>query len=209
MILKAKHHFLLYPFFKWYAQYRMKKHHSTIRISGEFTDRKFPVLLIANHISWWDGFWAVYVNEQLLHRKFHFMMLEEQLKKHWYFQYTGGFSVRKHSRTVVESLRYAAELLSDPQNMVLLFPQGEIQSMHQQDIHFESGLEQILKNKEKKVQVLMMASLPDYFSEPRPGITFYLREYKGERFDKQSIEQQYAAFYANAVQQQLKTTNKG
>jgi hypothetical protein len=34
--------------------------------------------------------------------------------------------------------------------------------------------------------------------------------FRGNRsFDKQSIEQQYAAFYANAVQQQLKTTNKG
>lgn len=207
MILKAKHHFLLYPFFTWYAQYRMKRHHSSIRIVGEFTDRKLPVLLIANHISWWDGFWAVYVNEQVLHRKVHFMMLEEQLKKHWYFNYCGGFSVKKNSRTMVESLQYAADLLLDARNMVLLFPQGEIQSLHLQDIRFERGLEHILKNREKKVQVLMMASLPDYFSEPRPGITFYIREYDGEWFDKQSIEQQYAAFYANAIQQQTDITN--
>lgn len=208
MILKAKHHFLLYPFFTWYAQYRMKRHHSSIRIVGEFTDRKLPVMLIANHISWWDGFWAVYVNEQVLHRKVHFMMLEEQLKKHWYFRYTGGFSVNKHSRTVVESLRYTAELLTDAKNMVFLFPQGKIQSMHQQHIHFERGLEQILKNKENKVQLLMMASLPDYFSDPRPGITFYIREYDGEQFTIQAIEQQYAAFYANAIQQQIET-NEG
>ena len=68
----------------------------------DFNDRNLPVLLISNHISWWDGFWAMYINLKVLKRKFHFMMLEEQLRKYWFFNYTGGFSVNKKSKVFLK-----------------------------------------------------------------------------------------------------------
>ncbi len=201
-MIKAKHNGLVYPFFKWYAGFIIKRHYGTVRIVGEFTDRELPVLLLSNHISWWDGFWAMYINQKVLHRKFHFMMLEKQLRKYWFFRYTGGFSVRKQSKSVVESLNYAAELLTKNENMVLLFPQGEIHSLHNQNITFERGVERLLMNKEKGVQVLFLVNLVDYFSHRKPGIYLYLREYTEGAFDLAAIEQSYRAFYAEAVGKQ-------
>ena len=72
-------------------------------------------------------------------------MLEEQLKKNWFFQYTGGYSIKKSTRSVVESLNYTAELLENNKNLVLMFPQGKIQSMHRSEFVFEKGIERILK----------------------------------------------------------------
>lgn len=207
MILKAKHNFFIYPFFKWYAGFIIKRHYGTVRISGNIKEKNLPVLLISNHISWWDGFWAMYINLNVLHRKFHFMMLEEQLRKYWFFNYTGGFSVNKKSKNIVETLNYTSELLSDNKNMVLIFPQGEIQSMHNQQIQFEIGLERILKNKENAVRVIFLINLVDYFSTRKPGIYFHIQEYVDGAFDLKSIQESYNLFYIQVVEKQ-KNFNK-
>ncbi len=203
MILNAKHNFIIYPFFKWYAGFIIKRHNSTVKITGDFKDRNLPVLLISNHISWWDGFWAMYINQKVLHRKFHFMMLEEQLRKYWFFNFTGGFSVNKSTKSIVDTLNYTSGLLKDKENMVLIFPQGEIQSLHNQNLQFEKGVERILKNKENAVQVIFLVNLVDYFSNPKPGIYFHIREYVNGAFDLKSIQQNYTKFYAESVDKQM------
>jgi 1-acyl-sn-glycerol-3-phosphate acyltransferase len=207
MILKAKHNFIIYPFLKWYAGLIIKRHYSAVHIFGDLKDTNKPVLLIANHISWWDGFWADYVNQNVFHRKFHFMMLEEQLRKYWFFNYSGGYSVSKKSKSIVETLNYTSELLNDPKNMVLVFPQGEIQSMHNQNIQFEKGLERILRNQGNAVQVVFLANMIDYFSNRKPGIYFHLQEYTNGTFDIKSIQDSYNLFYAQSVEKQ-KNFNK-
>lgn len=202
MILKAKHNFFIYPFFQWYAVWLIKRKFSKANIIGSFNDKNLPVLLIANHISWWDGFWAMYLNLKIIKRKFHFMMLEEQLRKFWFFNYTGGFSVNKKAKSVIESLNYTGELLSDSKNMVLIFPQGEIQSMHLQTFQFEKGINHILRDKEERIQILFMANLVDYFSTPKPIINIYIREYQDLHLSIESIEKGYNEFYKQSVEYQ-------
>lgn len=202
MILKAKHNFFIYPFFQWYAVWLIKRKFSKANIIGSFNDSNLPVLLIANHISWWDGFWAMYLNLKTLKRKFHFMMLEEQLRKFWFFNYTGGFSVNKKAKSVIETLNYTGELLSDEKNMVLVFPQGEIQSMHLQTFQFEKGISHILRGNEERIQILFMANLVDYFSTPKPIINIYIQEYQDLQFNHESFEKSYNEFYKQSVEHQ-------
>lgn len=202
MILKARHNFLVVPFFEWYSRYSIRKHFGNVEINRKVETGNLPILLISNHTSWWDGFWVNYINQKLFRRKFHFMMLEEQLRKYWLFNYTGGFSVNKKSRGIVETLDYATELLSNPDNLVLIFPQGEIQSMHHQPIRFEKGIERILKNKKCNVQIVFLVNLVDYFSNKKPGIYFNLREYTGNAIDIQSIQDSYNLFYAESIEKQ-------
>jgi len=207
MILKAKHNIVVYGFFKWYAKHITKKEFQTTKIIGEITDKQLPILLIANHISWWDGFWAIFLNEQLFHRKLHFMMLEEQLRKHWLFNYSGGFSINKTSKSMLQTFSYTSELLADNNNLVLIFPQGEIQSLHNQNIKFEKGLERILKNQETEVQIIMMANMVDYFSNRKPSLFIHIKEYTKQAWDMQNIQQEYNEFYKHAVAQQLTFKN--
>lgn len=204
MFLKAKHHAILYPFFKWYARNKIRRHFGKVHIDSTLQDKNLPILLISNHLSWWDGFWAEYVNQKLFGRRFHFMMREDQLRKYWFFNYTGGYSVCKGSRSIIQSLEYTAELLRQPSNLVLLFPQGEIQSMHTQHLVFQSGIQRILTHQPNSIQIVFLANLVDYFSSPKPGIYFYVQEYSGGSLDVQSIERSYNQFYSEAIDKQMK-----
>jgi len=201
-MLKAKHHILIFPFFKWYAVWQIRRKFGDIRFSGAFNDRKLPILLIANHVSWWDGFWAIFLNITKFSRIFHFMMEEDQLKKYWYFNHCGGFSVRKNSREILSSIAYSRELLQNPDNLVLVFPQGEIQSMHRQHFRFEKGIEKIALGMENRIQLVMTVFLTDYFSSPRPGLTIFFSEFRGERFDRESLDKAYNSFYAECLKLQ-------
>lgn len=201
-MLKAKHNFLIYKFFKNYSIRKTNKVFERVNMVGNFNDKQRPVLVICNHISWWDGFWIMYLNLKILHRKFHFMMLEDQLKKYWFFNYSGGFSVQKKSRSVIESLNYTIELLNDKENMVLIFPQGKIHSLHNSNIKFEKGLEWI-SNKTNDIQILQVANLVDYFSQPKPSLFMYLEEYNSNN-KLLTIEKSYQQFYLQCIEKQKK-----
>jgi 1-acyl-sn-glycerol-3-phosphate acyltransferase len=199
MILEAKHHIIVYSFFKWYSAWIIKRNFSSIHLDGEFHDRKKAVLLISNHISWWDGFWTLYLCMKVLHRKFHFMMLEEQLRKRWLFTYTGGFSVSRNKKSIIESINYTSFLLNNPKNMVLMFPQGKINSMHKHSFQFQKGIERIVKGKDNLIQVLFSANLIDYHSEKKPALYSYIREYSGE-YKLENLQKGYNDFYSECIE---------
>jgi len=142
----------------------------------------------------------MYLNVKVFKRKFHFMMLEDQLRKFWFFNYTGGFSVNKKSKSVLESLIYTSELLTDSDNLVLIFPQGEITTMHQQYINFENGVNRILKDKEK-YQLIFQVNLVDYFSAKKPGIYIYIEDYNNIAAGR-SVQDSYSVFYRQCIENQ-------
>jgi hypothetical protein len=131
------------------------------------------------------------------------MMLEEQLSRFSFFINTGGYSVRKGARSVLESIDYTVELLSDKRNMVLLFPQGKITSIYNQSITFERGVERILKGVNRKVQIIFMANLVDYFSKEKPSLFIYLKEYNLSDNNYDKVQQDYNIFYSEAVSENI------
>jgi 1-acyl-sn-glycerol-3-phosphate acyltransferase len=199
-MIKAKHHRVIYPFFKNYGAWKIKKHFNDVFIIGEYVEKNKPLLIISNHMSWWDGFWLNFLNSKLFKRRFYFMMLEEQLNKHWYFKYTGGFPVKKGSRSIIQTLDYIAELLSDHRNMVFIFPQGEIQSLYTRHFKFEKGTEFILK-KTENIQAIFVATLIDYFSNPKPSLFMYLMEYDSKHAEIHQIESAYNLFFQQCIEE--------
>lgn len=203
MIYKATHHFFVYPFFKRYAVWKIRRNFHDVFIDGEFHNKKLPVLLISNHVSWWDGFWAMYLNVKLFHRKFYFMMLEDQLKKYMFFNKTGGYSIKKGSKSIIESLDYTAHLLADNKNLVLLFPQGEIQSIYTQTIRFEDGIGHIMKKVTCDIQIIFLVNLIDFFSHPKPGLYLYIEEFTGRDFTTKNVQEEYNRFYSYCISKNL------
>jgi 1-acyl-sn-glycerol-3-phosphate acyltransferase len=205
MMLKAKHNFFINTFFRFYTRWMVWRRFGSPKIVGAIDNRRLPILLIANHISWWDGFWLAWFNDRYLNRKFHFMMLESQLRKFRFFNFTGGYSVQQQSRSALESLQYTCELLQQPDNLVVMFPLGKIQSMHQQTFHFEKGLEWIVQHCVNPIQLVFVCHLVDYGSSPIPSLTIYQQEYQGPFYDIASIEQAYHLFYSESVVKQQNT----
>ncbi|MBN2664540.1 MAG: lysophospholipid acyltransferase family protein [Bacteroidales bacterium] len=204
MILTAKHNFIIYSFFQKFAKRLIKKHFKTSQIIGNYDRANKPVLVLSNHISWWDGFWIMYLNLNKIHKKYHFMMLEDQLKKYWFFNYTGGFSVNKSSKSIIESLKYSADLLKDSNNMVLIFPQGKINSVYEQKINFQKGIEWILKKTENEIEIIFVANLIDNFSDKKPNIYMHIEVHSSTEFKNYNIEQAYNIFYKKSVDEQKK-----
>lgn len=206
-MIKAKHHIVIYPLFQRLTLFLLKRNFRKVLVNGEFNDSGKPILIISNHISWWDGFWLMYLNIKILHRKFHFMMLEEQLKKHWYFQYSGAYSVKKKSRGIIESLNYTKELLDDCQNMAFMFPQGKINSMYNDDMKFESGVQKLIEQANSDLQVLFVANLVDYFSDSKPTLFINIKKYSAKDLKENKAETEYNMFYENVLsKQKLKTS---
>lgn len=185
--------------FKWLSRLLIARNFNSVCINGEFTDNKNSVLVIANHVSWWDGFWVEYLNQKLLQRKFHFMMLENQLKKHWYFRYTGGYSVKKKSRSIIDSINYSIKLLQQCGNMVLIFPQGEIHSIHNDVLVFDKGVERIINKIAPKTQVVFVVNLIDYLSNRKPKLYIYVKPFLAQELQYINTENEYNVFYKKAL----------
>ncbi|MBN2213098.1 MAG: lysophospholipid acyltransferase family protein [Bacteroidales bacterium] len=204
MIIKAQHHPIIYPFFKFYTKWKISRNFRFVHFSGDYLEKGLPLLFIANHVSWWDGFWVFYLNLKLFKRKFHFMMLEEQLRKYSFFIKTGGYSVKKGNRSILESIQYTAGILKEQGNAVLLFPQGKIQSVYMPSFTFEKGIEKVLEKVENKIQIIFIVNMTDYFSYPKPALFIYYREYSGNSFKGSALQEEYNSFYHSCICEQQK-----
>jgi len=200
-MLKAEHHCLIYPFFRQYTLLLMKRNFHSVNIIriNSFRNENLPVLMIANHISWWDGFWAMYLNLKVFQKKFYFMMLEEQLLKYRFFQWTGGFSIKKKSREMIESLHYAAKILDDPDNLLLIFPEGKLQSLYNPFHVFEKGIERIVQDHQDNFQTVFVANFIDYLSHKKPDLYMYVCEYQGNGFSHSELQEAYNVFYGKCL----------
>ncbi len=200
MISKARHNILVYNFFKIYTFWKIRRNFQRVVIDGEPENRHIPAVVISNHISWWDGFWVMYLNMKKFQRKFHFMMLEEQLDKYSFFKRTGGFSVRPGSRSVLETIEHARNLLKDKRNLVLIFPQGKIQSIYRMDFVFEKGIERILRDKAGEIQIFFNANLIDFHSEAKPALYIFIQEYALNDLSAETLQMEYNRFYSSSLE---------
>jgi 1-acyl-sn-glycerol-3-phosphate acyltransferase len=183
------------------------RHFSSVQIIGNIKDEGKAVLMIGNHFSWWDGFFAHYINKKLFDRRFNVMMLEEELKRRMFLNKIGAFSIDKNSRSALESIRFIGELLKDSKNLVVYYPQGEFQSIYDQSIKFEKGIGKVIKRAEPgSFQMIFYAAMIDYGSAKKPKLNFYLSEFKPRKeHGPDEIEKAYIKLYQEAIATQKST----
>ena len=103
------------------------------------------------------------------------MILAETSKKEKFLKHSGAFSVEKNTRDILLSLDYAAKLLDDPNNLVLIFPQGKLYPNFTEHIHFEKGVLRIMQKAQGKFQLVFAAAFVQYFKHIKPTATVYLK----------------------------------
>lgn len=176
-------------FIRWilhnYTRWIVSRHFHEIIHNQIEIDPGRSVLLVANHFSFWDSLILYVINQKLLKKTFHVMVREDTTLHLKYVRYGGAFSINKKSREMLESLDYAAKLLADPQNLVLIFPQGKLYSNFVNDINFEKGIMRIIQKAEGKFQLLFATTFIQYFKHKRQSVTVYLKqeEYAGKNFE--------------------------
>ncbi len=114
--------------FAWYTRRLVRKHFAGIwlggaRLPSAMAPPAAPVLFIANHTNWWDGFLGVLVNRHLgLH--FQVLMEAKELARYPVFRRVGALPMRRDSATGAYADLTAARACLRPGTGLWLFPQG-------------------------------------------------------------------------------------
>ncbi|MDT8308924.1 MAG: lysophospholipid acyltransferase family protein [Bacteroidales bacterium] len=172
-MIAANHTWFFVRFFNFYTKRILKKHFHRIFLNVEEDNYNKPLLVVGNHFSWFDGFIGLYVNEKVFKKRFYVMMLSAQLKFRMFLNKAGAFGIEKGNRDVSEALDYASRLMQNPQNMLLMFPQGKIEMQYQYPLHFEKGAYHLLENNRDTIQLVFLSSVTDYGSYKKP--TLYIK----------------------------------
>lgn len=118
-----------------------------LRIAGDDPRAAgIPLLAIANHPSWWDGYLALLVSRHFGLRRY-LMMDAPQLRRYGFFAWAGCFGVdRGDPRDVARSLAYAARLLTADRNSLLwMFPQAMIVPAEARPVAVHGGAAHIVR----------------------------------------------------------------
>ena len=193
---------LVFKFFSWYLDHIIKKDFSGYSFNQLPIKEDQAVLLLANHFSWWDGFLMFHLNKKVIRKEFHVLVTDEDYKRHWFLKYMGAFAAEKKGKDVLETLIHAGELLDDPNNLVLIFPQGKLFAAYVSTIGFEKGVMQVINASKKKFQVIFAATLVDY-SKRKPGLQTYLQSWDAEEYvSLQLLKSEYNKHYDHCVKNQ-------
>lgn len=202
-MLEPRRNKLVHKFFSWYINRIIKSDFEEFKFNRVAFEKDCSILLLANHFSWWDGFLLFQINRLYFRKKFHVMITEENYRKVWFLKYLGSFSVKKNSRSIIDTLEYAGSLLNDPQNLVLIFPQGKLFSGHVEQVQFQKGLMILINNSFKNFQCIFAANFVDYFEHRKPVLNAYLQKWDGAEFSSlQSINMAYNKHYESSRQKQ-------
>ncbi len=182
-----------------YARFIIARNFSNISFNSIVIENGKSVLLIANHAGFWDGFLMHHINRKLLKKKFHIMLLERTAKRIPILRYGGAFSVKKNSKGIIQSLNFAAQLLNDPQNLVLIFPQGKLYSNFITEVDFEKGVMKVIEKAQGKFQLVYSAMFIEYFTNKKPQANIYLKQLNNTNFTNiQQLQASYQEHYNDA-----------
>lgn len=202
-MITPKNNKIIHWFFHRYILRLIDKNFRSFNYNNIAVDADKSVLLIPNHFSWWDGFILYYLNNKLFKKRFHIMILEGTVSKVFFLKYMGAFSISKNSKGLIESLNYAAELLQDPQNLVVIFPQGKLYSNFVQQVDFDKGILRVIDKTQQKTQLIFSATFIEYFEHKKPGVNVYVNKSAVNSFNNiHQLTEAYQQHYEAARQQQ-------
>jgi len=107
-----------------YVDRKVRRAFRGVWLHGTLRPSDAPVLLYANHTSFWDGF-AMHALCRAAGWDGHCMMEEASLARYAFLRRLGAFSIRRgDAASALASLRYATALLAAPARAVVVFPEG-------------------------------------------------------------------------------------
>jgi 1-acyl-sn-glycerol-3-phosphate acyltransferase len=174
-MMEARHDRWARSLFLPYVSRLMKRSFQAVRLLGRAPDlpKDRPVVIVANHGTWWDGFFVYILNERVLHRRLYVMMLEEQLQRFWFFNRLGAFGISPgNPRSVRAALAYSAQLLRDPSHCLCMFPQGSLHRFGERPLGFKRGLHRILRDYGGQASILPLAISCEFRGERKPEALF-------------------------------------
>ena len=198
-------------FLMWFFRRRFNK----MIIKNEIAIRPgHSYVLMCNHFGFLDGFFAYYLCFKYIDKKqklkgLYTMSVKRQMEKNWWLKYCGSFSVDPGKRSVRESLAYAAELLDTPGNILLYYPQAELETSHIRYIEFKDGIYEIVTKISGNCQLIWSSNILDYFESTKPSATLSLLDCGTNRqFDFEKLKENVNKHHLDAMRKNARFTKE-
>jgi hypothetical protein len=215
MIIKSKP---LSPFlFKcvaWFLGLFFKRRFNEMIINGAEIKPDHSYILMCNHFSFLDGMWAFYLCNKIIYKehgmkRLYIMSVKKQMEKKPWLRHMGSFSVEPGKRSITESFDYAAEVLNEPGNLLLFFPQGELESCHIRYIKFDEGIYEIVTRIKGSCQLLWTSNIVEYFESIKPSIHFNMLDCgTNHEFDFEALKQKVNKHHQQAIERNIRYTKE-
>jgi len=171
-------------------------------------------ILMCNHFGFLDGFFSYYVafkhiDKQQKLKGLYTMSVKKQMEKNWWLKYCGSFSVEPGKRSVNESLDYAAEVLSTPGNILLYYPQGNLESQHIRHIEFKDGIYEIVTRLKVDCQLIWNSTVLEYYESTKPSAYMSLLDCgTNHDFDFEALKQNVNRHHLQCMRKIVRFTHE-
>lgn len=192
-MIRADHRKWARLLFNPYLNYLLKKDFSAFYLVNKFPqipDAK-GLIVTPNHFSWWDGFFIDYLMRKKSKRKLFIMMLEDQLERFWFFKKLGAFSINPGKTVSISgTVNYARSIIENPDNYIVIYPQGEIEPFEKNDLNIKPGLKIFIKNLQNETFVFPAAFKIQYGEDRKPFVAARF----GDLIETEKILQDFGFF---------------
>lgn len=215
MIIKAKP--LPFFFIKWGSSFLMwfvRKRFNKMVINQIDIKPNHSYILMCNHFGFLDGFFAYYlifkmIDKQQKLKGLYTMSVKKQMEKKPWLKYWGSFSVEPGRWSIKQSLEYAAELLHTPGNILLFFPQAELESQHIRYIDFKDGIGEIVNRINGDCQLIWSSNLTEYFESLKPSAYFNVLDCgTNHTFDFEVLKQNVNTHHLQSMKKLVRFTKE-
>jgi len=171
-------------------------------------------ILMCNHFGFLDGFFAYYLCFKLIKKQqklkhIYTMSVKKQMEKNWWLKYSGSFSVEPGKRSVAESLDYAASLLNEPGNLLIYYPQGNLESAYIRHIEFKDGIYEIVTRTKGNCQLIWGSVLLEYFESTKQSVYFNLLDCgTNHDFDFEQLKENVNAHHLQSIKKNIRFTDE-
>ena len=128
-------------FFRRIARRYFRRHFRAVRITDPFPNIQGPLIIYANHSSWWDPMISVMLAWKLMPTRQHFAPMDATaLNRYAMLKRIGIFPVEMNSaRGAAQFLRTSLTVLAEG-GVLWITPQGRFADNRERPLHFKSGL---------------------------------------------------------------------
>lgn len=171
-------------------------------------------ILMLNHFGFFDGFFAYYLvfyyfSKMVPIKGMYAMSVKKQMEKKPWLKYSGSFSVEPGKRSVDDSLNYAASILNEPGNLLIYYPQGELESAYIRHIDFKDGIYEIVTRTKGNCQLIWCSVLTEYFESLKPSVYFNLLDCgDNKHFDFEQLKANVNAHHLLSIKNNIRYTKE-
>lgn len=157
--------------FRPYVRRKLERSFDGVHVAGLAAVRarldQEPLILAANHCSWWDALLLVALDD-LLGCESYCLMDADNLRKLPFFGWLGAVPLdRGHPKKAIKDLRASAALLQRPNQAMWIFPQGRLYPPELRPLRLQSGVAMLARA--SKARVVPVSFSYPFREAPQPA----------------------------------------